>query len=635
MCPSRLSNKKGEETSPLQAALALFLAAALSFCSVQWAAAADGDQAPAGQKYALLVGVKAYIPTELKKLNYTENDVTELAAALTAGGYPADNVRLLTQAAADNNPELLPTGKNILAALEDVARKCQPGDSLLVAFAGHGVQYQSSDESYFCPMDARLADRATLLPFGEVGRQLEQCKASFKLLLVDACRNDPLADTRGVDSLKLESVTRPREKLRPGGTAILFSCSAGEKAFEDPELKHGVFFHFVIQGLRGDADLDQDGSVVLPELEVYTKKHVHQYVSDKFHTEQTPDLVAKTTTGLVPLVSVSRERASLSAFVESANAVPVAGYVHLIAHAVSDDGKTVVLVGQGADYTSRYLSIWDVPSKKEIAKLSDANGGPPVALSADGKWAAHNFSDPSGQGLLKVYDLAAGAVKTQFKGADAGPLVFAADGSLLWLDLNHDLRRLDAATGVVPVFPGGERSASNALAASADGATFARAAGGKLEVWDAARGRLLSRCAWPAAEEALQQTFSLCLSPDGKSLVQDHFGKGKVSVWDTASGQERCTIATAANSFAKTAFCSDGKTVAVKYDDEYEEGKDTTHLKFFDLATGKERPNATPLARVFDFALSRDGAKMLTVHQKSKKEWLVQVGDLPASVRKK
>ncbi len=51
--------------------------------------AAGGDKAPAGQKYALLVGVKTYIPTELKNLNYTENDVTELAAALVAGGYPA------------------------------------------------------------------------------------------------------------------------------------------------------------------------------------------------------------------------------------------------------------------------------------------------------------------------------------------------------------------------------------------------------------------------------------------------------------------------------------------------------------------------------------------------------------------
>ena len=611
------------------------LLAALSLGSATCAAAADADKAPAGQKYALLVGVKSYIPTELKKLNYTENDVTELAAALTAGGYAADHVRLLTQAAAENNPELLPTGKNIAAALKEFAGQCRPGDSLLVAFAGHGVQYQSSDESYFCPMDAKLADKATLLPFGEVGRQLEQCKASFKLLLVDACRNDPLADTRSVSSLKLESVTRPQEKLRPGGTAILFSCSAGEKAFEDPELKHGVFFHFVIQGLRGDADLDQDGSVVLPELEVYTKKHVHQYVSDKFQTEQMPDLVAKTAAGLVPLVSVSRERASLSTFVESANAFAAAGYVHLIAHAVSDDGKTAVLVGQGADYTTTYLSIWDVPSKKEIAKLSDATGGPPVALSADGKWAAHNFTDLSRQGLLKVYDLAAGAVKTQFKGVDSGPLAFAADGSLLWLDLNHDLRRLDVAAGVVPVFPKGERLISSVVALSADGATFARAAGGKLEVWDTVRGQLLSRSAWPAAEEALQQAFSLCLSPDGKSLVQDHFGKGTVSVWDTASGQERCTIATAAASFAKTAFCSDGKTVAVKYNDEYEEGKDTTHLKFYDLATGKERPNATPLARVFDFALSRDGAKMLTVHQKSKNEWLVQVGDLPASVRKK
>ncbi|HBI47010.1 MAG TPA: hypothetical protein DDY78_29775 [Planctomycetales bacterium] len=87
------------------------------------------------------------------------------------------------------------------------------------------------------------------------------------------------------------------------------------------------------------------------------------------------------------------------------------------------------------------------------------------------------------------------------------------------------------------------------------------------------------------------------------------------------------------------AICSDGKTVVVRYNGaplkSYDE--DTSHLKFFDLATGKERPDSTRLDRVWDFALSPDGAKMATLHKLSAvgKELMVKVGDLPASVQKK
>ena len=62
----------------------------------------------------------------------------------------------------------------------------------------------------------------------------------------------------------LVSVTRPLKKRPPGGVAALFSCSEGQVAYEDDDLKHGVFFHFVIQGLKGKADEEsgnRDGKV--------------------------------------------------------------------------------------------------------------------------------------------------------------------------------------------------------------------------------------------------------------------------------------------------------------------------------------------------------------------------------------
>ena len=92
---------------------------------------------------------------------------------------------------------------------------------------------------------------STLIALATVYDELKQCKASFKLLLVDACRNDPFAEaTRSATEKKFDSLSRPPKKQLPGGVATLFSCSAGEKAFEDKEIQHGVFFHFVIEGLK-------------------------------------------------------------------------------------------------------------------------------------------------------------------------------------------------------------------------------------------------------------------------------------------------------------------------------------------------------------------------------------------------
>ncbi len=38
----------------------------------------------------------------------------------------------------------------------------------MVAFAGHGVQFEGEKDTFFCPMDARLADRSTMVPLDDV-----------------------------------------------------------------------------------------------------------------------------------------------------------------------------------------------------------------------------------------------------------------------------------------------------------------------------------------------------------------------------------------------------------------------------------------------------------------------------------
>src|SRR5205814_2892 len=80
---------------------------------------------------------------------------------------------------------------------------------------------------------------------------------------------------------------------------------------------------------------------------------------------------------------------------------------------------------------------------------------------------------------------------------------------------------------------------------------------------------------------------NLAFTPDGKALVVGP-GNGKVHVWDVDLAELRLTIDTDTRErFGRgntLALSADGKTVAL--------GTGATALRFFDLATGKERAGA-------------------------------------------
>lgn len=271
--------------------------AAIILCGLVLAntSVAQSAKPAAGEKYALLVGVREYPKSSLRRLDFAERDVEDLAKALRDAGFPDNNVRVLTQTRGRSNLRLMPDADNIRVALDLVLKGRTPNDTVLIALSGHGIQLRGSQEHYFCPMDAKLDKRETLIPLRELYDKLEDkgerggCKAKVKLLFVDACRNDP-----GQDAAKgTESVTRPELPPPPGGIAAVFSCSRGQVAFEDRRLGHGVFFHYLIEGLNGAADLDGDKEVDLLELQQYAAKHVNAWAQANQNQEQLPELLGQ------------------------------------------------------------------------------------------------------------------------------------------------------------------------------------------------------------------------------------------------------------------------------------------------------------------------------------------------------
>jgi sulfatase modifying factor 1 len=254
------------------------------------AAPIAGEKAAAngGQRWAVLIGVDDY--QWARKLRFCGADVNGLAEQLVAAGFPKDQVYLLHDKVAESRYR--PLKNNIDESFRLVLGLVEPNDLLVVAFSGHGVHLDG--KSYLCPQDAKLDDPQTLVSVDGVYEMLEKCPASLKLLIVDACRNDPRPATgRSLtpeDAKAFVGEFASSLEAPPHGILQLTSCAPGEIAQEDEELKHGVFMHFVLSGLTGQADADGNGRVSLTELYKFANVKTKNHVARKFFGSQRPGL---------------------------------------------------------------------------------------------------------------------------------------------------------------------------------------------------------------------------------------------------------------------------------------------------------------------------------------------------------
>ena len=252
-----------------------------------------------GQRWAVLVGVNEY--SELRDLQYCVTDVRKLRDRLVASGFPAENVFLLVDDA--DEAANLPFRENIQRRIESVLKVAREDDLVLVAFSGHGVHLDGT--SYFCPTDARLeSPETTMVPLEFVYHQLEASSASQKLLLVDACRNDPRPPGRRDAAAHEKSLRGLAEQLDsvPAGILALSSSAAGQISWEDEQLGHGVFLYYILRGLEGKADQagNRDGMVSLLELYSYAYVQTTRWVlRNRPGYVQTPELLGQVTGDIV------------------------------------------------------------------------------------------------------------------------------------------------------------------------------------------------------------------------------------------------------------------------------------------------------------------------------------------------
>lgn len=161
--------------------------------------------------------------------------------------------------------------------------------NLYVYYAGHGAPDIKKNKAYLIPYDGdpNYASQ-TGYEMDALYEQLGNLGAASVTVFLDACfsganRNNEmlLADARPVFMEVDASATR---------NVTVFSAAGGKEISSAwPEKKHGLFSYFLMKGMRGDADANQDKKITVGELGDYVKENVSD-MAGMLDREQTPGL---------------------------------------------------------------------------------------------------------------------------------------------------------------------------------------------------------------------------------------------------------------------------------------------------------------------------------------------------------
>ena len=247
--------------------------------------AAAQVNADKSRKFALLVGVTGY--SEMNGLSCCVNDVRVIREQFLKLGFQASDIYSLESG---DDPKKTPTKENIRKRLDQILKKVHPGDVLFFVFAGHGAENHKG--AYICPISADPEDlEGTCIPVSEIMEKMDQSKARFKCLVVDACRDNPFySRTTGVTSLR--HIDDP-----PEGMVVFQSCKLDEFSREDPDLGLSLFTASFVDALSGNADSNKDGTLTLSEVWTYTtdqtinRAQAHNATQSPYLGGQIPDVI--------------------------------------------------------------------------------------------------------------------------------------------------------------------------------------------------------------------------------------------------------------------------------------------------------------------------------------------------------
>lgn len=207
--------------------------------------------------HVFAVGVNKYKAEGFTKLDYAEQDAKDFTNVIMEMAdknmYKKVDTTLILGSAA--------TTFNLQERLTQLSNQVEPNDVVMIFFSGHGLK--ENKKSYFISSDAIRPYQGLDMEFIHNRADEMECPV---FVFMDACHSGPSYDkTKGV----IEPII-----VAEKGVIGFYSCQSGQQSIEKKDYKNGVFTYVLVRGLKGAADVDEDGYISISDLENYVKKQV-------------------------------------------------------------------------------------------------------------------------------------------------------------------------------------------------------------------------------------------------------------------------------------------------------------------------------------------------------------------------
>jgi dipeptidyl aminopeptidase/acylaminoacyl peptidase len=229
-----------------------------------------------GQIWAAVIGISQY--KTASPLQFADKDAIAFAQYLQNQiGVPKENVFLLT-----NQQATLVNVRRTLGT--EIKRKAGSKDTVIIYFAGHGAPETDATspdndglEKYLVMYDADPDDLYTTgMPMREVEIILQRLAAERVIFIADTCFSGATTGrtftTGGRRAVVSETFLTRLANAK--GRVVLAASRANEVSAERPDMQHGVFTYYLLEGLRGKADVDGDNVITIDEIYNYVSQKV-------------------------------------------------------------------------------------------------------------------------------------------------------------------------------------------------------------------------------------------------------------------------------------------------------------------------------------------------------------------------
>ena len=221
---------------------------------------------------ALIVGVADYENTPAKAIFADSDALMFRDYASEKLGIPENRIKTLVDDGADERQLLLSVKNWLSRAMR------QNQSDVYVFFAGHGLASDDGEKMYLLPYDGApelLED--TAVSRDRLFSDIAAANPRSVTVFLDTCYS---GTTRGPDMLIASRpiAIRANKQAVPEGFTVMTAAAGDQTAKPLEEAKHGMFSYFLMKGMEGDADANQDNQITAGELHAYVQQECHAAV---------------------------------------------------------------------------------------------------------------------------------------------------------------------------------------------------------------------------------------------------------------------------------------------------------------------------------------------------------------------